>query len=75
MSTRIKVPLAIRRLVESNNELLERYQATLTKSVVEANAEIMEMMGLYPTDGWRVDMSTMEYVQTPQVADAPSIVE
>lgn len=75
MSTRVKVPLAIRRLVESNNQLLEQYQATLTKSVVEANAEIMEMMGLYPADGWIVDMSTMEYVQTSQVSDASSIVE
>lgn len=59
----IPVPTAIRELITVNNELLQKYQQELTTRVISANLEMMQLLGLNPEDGWRIDMSTMMYVK------------
>lgn len=59
----IPVPTAIRELITVNNELLQKYQQELTTRVISANLEMMQLLGLNPDDGWRIDMSTMMYVK------------
>lgn len=63
MTERIKVPLALKALIERNNELLELRQNELTAQVIEANQELMVALQLDPADGWRLDMAAMEYVR------------
>lgn len=65
----VPVPLALRHLIESNNELLKQYQQELTKKVVLANEEMMRMLGLDPSDGWRLDMSTFTYIKAKETDD------
>ena len=61
--TSIPIPSAIRELITANNELLQKYQQELTTRVISANLEMMQLLGLNPDDGWRIDMSTMMYVK------------
>lgn len=65
----IPVPIALKELINSNNELLKQYQQELTNKVLLANEEIMRMLSLDPTDGWRLDMSTFTYVKTEKIDD------
>lgn len=74
MTTTVPVPLALRHLIESNNQLLENYRNELTSKVVVANEEMMRMMGLDPKDGWRLDIETFTYVKLENT-DAPSVSE
>lgn len=57
------IPLALKELILSNNELLKKYQQELTNKVLLANEEMMRMLGLNPLDGWKIDMSTFTYVK------------
>lgn len=59
----VPVPLALKHLIESNNELLKQYQTELTSKVLMANEEIMNMLQLNPNDGWRLDIGTYSYVK------------
>lgn len=72
MYDRVAVPKSLRSLILSNNELLQRYQAELQSIVLEANEEMMRILGLDAEDGWRLNMDTMEYVRVNQT-DLPSI--
>lgn len=67
----VPVPLALRHLIESNNQLLKQYQNDLTAKVMVANEEMMRMLGLNPTDGWRLDLETYTYVKVEQTDDTP----
>lgn len=68
------VPIALKELINSNNELLKQHQAELTAKVLRANEEMMRMLGLDPNEGWRLDIGTFTYVKTEQT-DASSISE
>jgi hypothetical protein len=72
--TTVPVPLALKHLIESNNQLLKQYQTDLTSKVLLANEEIMKMLQLDPNDGWRLDISSLTYIKTDQT-DAPRISE
>jgi hypothetical protein len=63
MQTTVPVPITLRYLIESNNRLLEDYQKVLTANVVRANEEMMQLLGLNPAEGWRLDMETMTYIK------------
>jgi len=72
MTPTVPVPLAIRHLIESNNQLLKMYQQELTTKVVVANEEMMRILSLDPNDGWRLDVDTYTYIK---VEDAPPVGE
>ena len=66
MSEEIKevpVPLAIRQLIELHNTRIREYQQKSLKEIQDANVELMNIIGLLPQDGWRLDMETMKYVK------------
>jgi hypothetical protein len=63
MQTTVPVPTALKELILSNNLLLQQYQEQLTSKVIAANLEMMELLGLNPTDGWKLDMETMMYTK------------
>lgn len=61
--TQIPVPTALKELILSNNLLLQQYQEQLTSKVIAANLEMMQLLGLNPSDGWKLDMETMMYIK------------
>ncbi len=61
--TSIPVPIALKELILSNNMLLTQYQQELTKKVIAANTEMMQLLNLNPNDGWRLDTDQMVYVK------------
>jgi hypothetical protein len=69
MTTMVPVPIALRQLIESNNQLLRQYQNDLTTKVMTANEEMMRLLGLDPTEGWRLDLETFTYVKVEQTND------
>ena len=71
MVTHVPVPIALRQLIESNNQLLKQYQNDLTSKVMVANEEMMRLLGLDPADGWRLDLETFTYVKVEQPNDTP----
>lgn len=64
--TSIPVPTALKELIISNNTLLNQYQQELTKKVIAANMEMMQLLQLDPNDGWRLDTENMVYVKQKQ---------
>ncbi len=48
--TQVPVPTALKELILSNNLLLQQYQEQLTSKVIVANIEMMQLLGLNPTD-------------------------
>lgn len=66
MTTTVPVPLALRQLIESNNQLLKQYQNDLTGKVMVANEEMMRILGLDPNEGWRLDVDNYTYVKIEQ---------
>jgi hypothetical protein len=71
MTNTVPAPLALRNLIESNNQLLKIYQSELTAKVAQANEEMMRMLGLDPNDGWRLDLDTFTYVKVEKTNDTP----
>jgi hypothetical protein len=69
MKHMVPVPLALRHLIESNNQLLKTYQEQLLNKVMTANEEMMRMLNLNPEDGWRLDLDNYTYVKTEQSND------
>lgn len=63
--TIVPVPKALQELIRVNNQLLQQYQNELTSKVFAANEEMMQLLGLDPNDGWRVDIDEMMYVKIP----------
>ena len=72
MTNTVPVPLALRQLIESNNQLLKQYQNDLTSKVMVANEEMMSILGLDPNEGWRLDVDNYTYVKIEQ-DDTPSV--
>jgi hypothetical protein len=76
MSDEIKevpVPLAISQLIELHNTRIREYQQKSLREIQDASVELMNIIGLLPQDGWRLDMDTMKYVKVP--TDGNSQVE
>jgi hypothetical protein len=67
--TSIPVPLALKELIISNNQLLKNYQEDLTSRVFMANREMMKMLGLSESEGWVLDLQTFTYVKKPQTTE------
>lgn len=63
MQTQVPVPIVLRHLIESNNQLLKIYQAELTNKVIQANEEVMQLLGLDSLDGWKLDMENLVYIK------------
>lgn len=59
----LPVPLALQKLILSNNELLKRYQSELMQEISEANAQMMAILQLNDDAGWKLDMNRMVYVR------------
>jgi hypothetical protein len=74
MAQMVPVPLALRHLIESNNQLLKIHQADLTAKVMQANEEMMRMLNLNPSEGWRLDLDSLTYVKVENT-DATSVSE
>ncbi len=72
--TSIPVPTAIRQLIVNSNTLLQSYQQELSTKVQLANREMMQILGLNPENGWRLDIDTMTYVKGEPVSqdDSPN---
>ena len=73
MTPTVPIPVTLRFLIESNNQLLKSYQQELSAQVVAANKECMQFLGLDPDEGWVLDMNTFTYVKKD--TDAPPISE
>ncbi len=56
----VPVPTALKELILSNNLLLQQYQEQLTSKVIAANLEMMQLLGLNPSDGWKLDMERFQ---------------
>jgi hypothetical protein len=57
------VPLALKKLIQANTELLRIYQQELQAQIQAANLEMMDTLKLSPEDGWKLDIANMVYVQ------------
>ena len=73
MQHEIPIPLALRNLIESNNEILRLYQRNLSEQVMMASEDTMKLLGLNPTDGWALDTNKMAFVKEEE--HAPSVSE
>jgi hypothetical protein len=72
----VNIPIALRQLITSSNELLKNYQNKLLQEIDEANIQMMQILKLDPGLGWKLDMERMVYVRlqpaTEQVEKTPS---
>jgi hypothetical protein len=59
----MEVPLALQQLINANNERLKAYQNDLMQQVQDANIQMMQILKLDPTQGWRLDVNRMVYVK------------
>jgi hypothetical protein len=59
----MEVPLALQQLINANNERLKAYQNDLMQQVQDANIQMMQILKLDPTQGWRLDANRMVYVK------------
>ena len=59
----LEVPLALQQLIQTNNQLLRKYQAELLQQIQESNAQMMQILRLTPDAGWKLDMERMVYVR------------
>ena len=72
MSTKqvtVDVPLALQNLIKSNNALLKSYQSQLMTEIQEANIQMMQILQIDPTNGWRLDMENMVYVRIEETPE------
>lgn len=72
MSTKqvtVDVPLALQNLIKSNNALLKSYQSQLMTEIQEANIQMMRILQIDPTNGWRLDMENMVYVRIEETPE------
>ena len=65
----IPLPTAMRELINSNNILLQNMQQEMLQRVNAANVEMMQILGLNPKDGWRLDLDKMKYVRQDESTD------
>jgi hypothetical protein len=59
----LEVPLALQQLIQTNNQLLRKYQGELLQQIQESNAQMMQILRLTPEAGWKLDMERMVYVR------------
>jgi len=72
MSTKqvtVDVPLALQNLIKSNNAVLKSYQSQLMTEIQEANIQMMQILQIDPTNGWRLDMENMVYVRIEETPE------
>jgi hypothetical protein len=70
----VNIPVALRQLITTSNELLKNYQTKLLGEIEEANVQMMEILKLDPRLGWRLDMERMVYVR-PQTEEEVQVQE
>lgn len=72
----VDVPLALQNLIKANNTLLKSYQSQLMQEIQEANMQMMRMLQIDPSNGWRLDMDNMVYVRMEEEpAENASVTE
>lgn len=59
----LEVPLALQQLIQTNNQLLRKYQGELLQQIQESNAQMMQILRLSGEAGWKLDMERMVYVR------------
>ena len=64
----LEVPLALQQLIQSNNQLLRKFQQELLQQIQESNAQMMQILRLSGEAGWKLDMERMVYVR-PKTED------
>lgn len=64
----LEVPLALQQLIQTNNQLLRKFQQELLQQIQESNAQMMQILRLSPDAGWKLDMERMVYVR-PKTED------
>jgi hypothetical protein len=69
----LEVPLALQQLIQTNNQLLRKYQGELLQQIQESNAQMMQILRLTPEAGWKLDMERMVYVR-PKTKDEEGAV-
>ena len=61
--TEVPVPLAIRQLAELYNNKIKEYQQVALNEIQTSSLELMTLMGLNPSDGWRLDLDNLKFVK------------
>ena len=61
--TEVPVPLAIRQLAELHNNKIKEYQQVALNEIQTSSLELMTLMGLNPSDGWRLDLDNLKFVK------------
>ena len=64
----LEVPLALQQLIQTNNQLLRKFQQELLQQIQESNAQMMQILRLSADAGWKLDMERMVYVR-PKTED------
>jgi hypothetical protein len=59
----LEVPLALQQLIQTNNQLLRKYQMELLQQIQESNTQMMQILRLSGEAGWKLDMERMVYVR------------
>ena len=59
----VKLPLALQLLITTSNDLLKQYQAKLLTDVEEASLQMMQILKLDPSIGWKLDTHRMIFVR------------
>ena len=59
----LEVPLALQQLIQTNNQLLRKFQGELLQQIQESNVQMMQILRLTPEAGWKLDMERMVYVR------------
>jgi hypothetical protein len=59
----LEVPLALQQLIQTNNQLLRKFQQELLQQIQESNAQMMQILRLNAEAGWKLDMERMVYVR------------
>lgn len=71
----IAIPLALQSLIRSNNELLRQYQEQLLNEVQDANVQMMQLLRIDPSAGWKLDVDRMVYVRQKTDAEIQNTPE
>jgi len=71
----VEVPLALQQLIKKNNDLLLAQQQKLIREIEEANTQMMGILKLDPTIGWRLDMERMVYVRVDDTIEEETTEE
>jgi hypothetical protein len=69
----LEVPLALQQLIQTNNQLLRKFQQELLQQIQESNAQMMQILQLSGEAGWKLDMERMVYVR-PKTEDEESAI-